>query len=72
MIILDIHIWLWWINSNAAMLGANRKELIETADTVAISAKRFFEKLFLQQKIGFYLSFNSENSGFIKGALSGS
>jgi PIN domain nuclease of toxin-antitoxin system len=42
-IILDTHIWLWWINNEAASLGDNRKELIEAADTVAVSAISCFE-----------------------------
>ena len=49
MIILDTHIWLWWVNSDAAMLGANRKELIETADTVAVSAISCFEVAWLER-----------------------
>ena len=47
MIILDTHIWLWWVNRDAAMLGANRKELIEAADTVAVSAISCFEVAWL-------------------------
>ena len=49
MIILDTHIWLWWVNSDAAMLGTNRKELIETADTVAVSAISCFEVAWLER-----------------------
>ena len=49
MIILDTHIWLWWVNSDADALGANRKEVIEAADTVAVSAISCFEVAWLER-----------------------
>jgi PIN domain nuclease of toxin-antitoxin system len=35
MIILDTHIWLWWVNEDMEKLGAARKEQIEMVDVVA-------------------------------------
>jgi PIN domain nuclease of toxin-antitoxin system len=48
-IILDTHIWLWWVNSDADALGTKRKELIEAADTVAVSAISCFEVAWLER-----------------------
>ncbi|MBF0231395.1 MAG: type II toxin-antitoxin system VapC family toxin [Desulfamplus sp.] len=49
MIILDTHIWLWWVNGDATMLGTRRKELIEAAETVAVSAISCFEVSWLDR-----------------------
>jgi PIN domain nuclease of toxin-antitoxin system len=38
MIVLDTHIWLWWINEDTDKLGLARKEQIESSDLVAVSA----------------------------------
>ena len=70
MIILDTHIWLWWVNSDAAMLGANRKELIETADTVAVSAISCFEVAWLERHGRIVLPCN--RSTWFEKALEGS
>ena len=43
MIILDTHIWLWWVNENIDLLGQVRNELIQRADIVAVSAISCFE-----------------------------
>ena len=37
MIVLDTHIWLWWVNANSAALGEKRKELVDAADVAAVS-----------------------------------
>ncbi|MGJ3247562.1 MAG: type II toxin-antitoxin system VapC family toxin [Elainellaceae cyanobacterium] len=47
MIVLDTHIWLWWINEDIAKLGAARKEQIESSDAVAVSAISCFEVAWL-------------------------
>jgi len=47
MIVLDTHIWLWWINEDVAKLGSVRKEQIESSDTVAVSAISCFEVAWL-------------------------
>lgn len=48
MIILDTHIWLWWVNGDD-VLGAGRKKLIEVAETVAVSAISCFEVSWLER-----------------------
>ncbi|MEA1968355.1 MAG: type II toxin-antitoxin system VapC family toxin [Thermodesulfobacteriota bacterium] len=47
MIILDTHIWIWWVNGDDS-LGTGRKELIETTETVAVSAISCFEVSWLE------------------------
>jgi len=47
MIILDTHIWLWWINQDNERLGTNRVAAIQSADIVAISAISCFEVAWL-------------------------
>ena len=48
MIVLDTHVWLWWINEEVTKLGLSRKEQIETSDTVAVSAISCFEVAWLE------------------------
>jgi len=38
MIVLDTHIWLWWVNENIDLIGQVRNDLIQSADVVAVSA----------------------------------
>jgi len=47
MIVLDTHIWLWWINQDHELLGKARQELIQSADIVAVSAISCFEVAWL-------------------------
>ncbi len=49
MIVLDTHIWLWWVNRDISSLGAVRKEFIEAADTAAVSAISCFEVAWLER-----------------------
>lgn len=49
MIVLDTHIWLWWINNDADRLGRPRIELIQSADVVAVSAISCFEVAWLDR-----------------------
>lgn len=49
MIVLDTHIWLWWINNDADRLGRARIELIQSADVVAVSAISCFEVAWLDR-----------------------
>ncbi len=49
MIVLDTHIWLWWVNSDSITLGANRLYLLETAETLAVSAISCFEVAWLER-----------------------
>jgi PIN domain nuclease of toxin-antitoxin system len=47
MIILDTHIWLWWVNENIDLIGQVRNDLIQSADVVAVSAISCFEVAWL-------------------------
>ncbi len=47
MILLDTHIWLWWINGETALLGDKRIDLIQSADAVSVSAISCFEVAWL-------------------------
>ena len=47
MIVLDTHIWLWWVNGNTAALGEKRKEMIDAADVAAVSVISCFEVAWL-------------------------
>ena len=47
MIILDTHIWLWWVNENIDLIGQVRNDLIRSADIVAVSAISCFEVAWL-------------------------
>ncbi len=47
MIILDTHIWLWWVNENIDLIGPVRNDLIQGADVVAVSAISCFEVAWL-------------------------
>ena len=38
MIVLDTHIWLWWINDDQQSLGSIRQEQIASAEAAAVSA----------------------------------
>jgi len=38
MIILDTHIWLWWVNDDTAALKTVWRELIDNTSEVGISA----------------------------------
>ena len=49
MIVLDTHIWLWWINGDSRELSATRKEQIEGIDVVSISAISCFEVAWLER-----------------------
>lgn len=43
MIVLDTHIWLWWVNEDTELLAAARSKQIELCDQVAVSAISCFE-----------------------------
>jgi PIN domain nuclease of toxin-antitoxin system len=47
MIVLDTHIWLWWINEDVERLGRHRIDLIQSADIVAVSTISCFEVAWL-------------------------
>uniref|UniRef100_Q3ASU2 PIN domain-containing protein n=1 Tax=Chlorobium chlorochromatii (strain CaD3) TaxID=340177 RepID=Q3ASU2_CHLCH len=47
MIILDTHIWLWWVNGDTEKLDQRRLEQITSSDIVAVSAISSFEVAWL-------------------------
>ncbi len=47
MIVLDTHIWHWWINQIPRRLSSGIVDLIEQADEVAVSAISVFEMAWL-------------------------
>lgn len=49
MIVLDTHIWFWWINNNHQSLGSVRQEQIVSAETIAVSAISCFEIAWLER-----------------------
>lgn len=49
MIVLDTHIWLWWINNDFQSLAATRQEQIAVAEVVAVSAISCFEVAWLER-----------------------
>jgi len=49
MIVLDTHIWLWWINNQINQLSDNRRQQIDRAETVGVSAISCFEVAWLEQ-----------------------
>lgn len=49
MIVLDTHIWLWWINNDLQSLGSIRQEQIVSAEKIAVSAISCFEVAWLER-----------------------
>ncbi len=49
MIVLDTHIWLWWVNDEHQALSEYRRELLGYADVVAVSAMSCFEVSWLER-----------------------
>jgi PIN domain nuclease of toxin-antitoxin system len=47
LIVLDTHIWHWWINQIPGRLSSGIVDLIEKADEVAVSAISVFEMAWL-------------------------
>ena len=50
MIVLDTHIWFWWINNDRKTLGSIRLEQITSAETIAVSAISCFEIAWLERQ----------------------
>jgi PIN domain nuclease of toxin-antitoxin system len=49
MIILDTHIWLWWLNDAKPQLGEEWSGIISTSTNIAISAISCFEVAWLER-----------------------
>lgn len=47
MMVLDTHVWLWWVSGDLASLTPARAALIEVCDEVAVSAMSCFEVAWL-------------------------
>ena len=43
MIILDTHIWIWWLNDESSQLSVKWTKAIETSPRIAVSAISCFE-----------------------------
>jgi PIN domain nuclease of toxin-antitoxin system len=50
MIVLDTHIWLWWVNQDERLLKPTWRELIETSEGIGISAISCFEVAWLENR----------------------
>ncbi len=61
MIVLDTHIWLWWIQQNAPALKHGWVDLIAAADQVGVSAISCFEVAWLARHDRIHLSEPLEN-----------
>jgi PIN domain nuclease of toxin-antitoxin system len=70
MIILDTHIWLWWINNDDNLLDQSRIHLINSAKNVAVSAISCFEVAWLDLHGRITLPCKREE--WFKNALNGS
>lgn len=70
MIILDTHIWLWWINGDTRNLGQSRIDQIVSADEVAVSAISCFEVAWLDHHGRIVLPFGARV--WFENALDGS
>lgn len=49
MIVMDTHIWLWWINQDSERLNSERRYLLCSEDVIGVSAISCFEVAWLQQ-----------------------
>jgi PIN domain nuclease of toxin-antitoxin system len=70
MIVLDTHIWLWWVNNDTDKLDSTRKEQIESSEIVAVSAISCFEVAWLERHGRIVLPF--ERTRWFERALAGS
>jgi PIN domain nuclease of toxin-antitoxin system len=49
MILLDTHIWIWWLNESTAELGEKWSEAIRTSSGIGVSAISCFEVAWLER-----------------------
>ena len=49
MIVLDTHIWLWWVNQDEHLLKPTWRDLIEPSETLCVSAISCFEVAWLER-----------------------
>lgn len=50
MIVLDTHIWLWWVNADTQLLTPSRVDQIKQSDFVGVSAISCFEVAWLAHR----------------------
>lgn len=73
MLLLDTHIWIWWINQTPKRLSNEMIKQIEQAETVAISAISCFEvtwlydhkRILLDIPIQEWIAQSTDNAGII-------
>lgn len=70
MIVLDTHIWLWWVNGETALLGNIRANQIEQSEYIAVSAISCFEVSWLAHNGRIELACDQDQ--WFEKALSGS
>jgi len=70
MIVMDTHIWLWWVNGNLEQLGDKRTKLLEQPKLLAVSAISCFEVAWLDHHHRIQLPSNKIN--WFDKALAGS
>jgi len=70
MIIMDTHIWLWWVNEDIELFGQTRNDLIQNEEMVAVSAISCFEVAWLDAHNRIQLPCN--RTDWLEKALQGS
>ena len=70
MIVLDTHIWLWWVNNNLDLLGSARQETLQESEQLAVCTISCFEIAWLDQHQRIILP--QSKADWFQKALSGS
>lgn len=70
MIVLDTHVWLWWIGEESNRLRSEWRELIEGSERVAIAGISLFEVAWLSEHNRIALSEDADS--WMEKATSGS
>ncbi|MBL1265410.1 hypothetical protein [Candidatus Methylomicrobium oryzae] len=64
MIVLDTHIWHWWINQIPGKLSPDIIDLIEETEAVAISAISCFDRIIIATALHHHASLLSFDAAF--------
>ena len=70
MIVLDTHIWLWWVNKNLDLLGSARQETLQKSEQLAVCTISCLEIAWLDQHQRIVLP--QSKADWFQKALSGS
>ena len=70
MIVLDTHIWLWWVNKNLDLLGSARQETLQESEQLAVCTISCLEIAWLDQHQRIVLP--QSKADWFQKALSGS